>query len=67
MVSLRRAGGSLRAPPFQDRATGASSSVAVAVGPRGDVLVAWERPGDHPARYRASERTGFQPIEDDLL
>jgi hypothetical protein len=61
LLSLRRAGGSFGAP-FQV-AHGAIRSVAVAVGPRGDVLVAWDARGTIRARYRAPTSTGFQPIE----
>jgi hypothetical protein len=61
MVSLRRAGGSFGAP-FQV-AHGRIRSVAVAVGPRGDVLVAWDARGTIQARYRSPSVSGFQPIE----
>ena len=61
MVSLRRAGGSFGAP-FQI-AHGRIRSVAVAVGPRGDVLVAWDARGTIQARYRGPNARGFQPIE----
>ena len=61
MVSLRRAGGSFGAP-FQV-AHGRIRSVAVAVGPRGDVLVAWDDRGTIRARYRSPSSGGFQPIE----
>ncbi len=61
MVSLRRAGGSFGAP-FQI-AHGRIRSVAVAVGPRGDVLVAWDARGTIQARYRGPSSSGFQPIE----
>jgi hypothetical protein len=61
MVSLRRAGGSFGAP-FQI-AHGRIRSVAVAVGPRGDVLVAWDARGTIQARYRSPNARGFQPIE----
>jgi hypothetical protein len=61
MVSLRRAGGSFGAP-FQI-AHGRIRSVAVAVGPRGDVLVAWDDRGTIRARYRSPNASGFQPIE----
>jgi hypothetical protein len=61
MVSLRRAGGSFGAP-FQI-AHGRIRSVAVAVGPRGDVLVAWDARGTIQARYRSPSASGFQPIE----
>ena len=61
MVSLRRAGGSFGAP-FQV-AHGAIRSVAVAVGPRGDVLVAWDARGTIRARYKGPTSAGFQPIE----
>jgi hypothetical protein len=61
MVSLRRAGGSFGAP-FQV-GHGPIRSVAVAVGPRGDVLVAWDARGTIRARYRAPAATGFQATE----
>ena len=61
LVSLRRAGGSFGAP-FQI-AHGRIRSVAVAVGPRGDVLVAWDARGTIQARYRSPSASGFQPIE----
>ena len=61
MVSLRRAGGSFGAP-FQV-GHGAIRSVAVAVGPRGDVLVAWDARGTIHARYKGPGSAGFQPIE----
>jgi hypothetical protein len=61
MVSVRRAGGSF-GTPFQV-AHGAIRSVAIAVGPRGDVLVAWDARGTIQARYRAPSNAGFQSIE----
>jgi hypothetical protein len=61
LVSLRRAGGSFGAP-FQV-GHGTIRSVAVAVGPRGDVLVAWDARGTIRARYKGPAGTGFQPIE----
>jgi hypothetical protein len=61
MVSLRRAGGSFGAP-FQI-AHGRIRSVAVAVGPRGDVLVVWDARGTIQARYKGPSSAGFQPIE----
>jgi hypothetical protein len=61
MVSLRHAGGSF-GTPFQI-AHGRIRSVAVAVGPRGDVLVAWDARGTIQARYRSPSASGFQPIE----
>jgi hypothetical protein len=61
MVSLRGAGGSFGAP-FQI-AHGRIRSVAVAVGPRGDILVAWDARGTIQARYRSPNASGFQPIE----
>jgi hypothetical protein len=61
MVSLRRAGGSF-GTPFQV-GHGSIRSVAVAVGPRGDVLVAWDARGTIQARYRSPGTSGFQPIE----
>jgi hypothetical protein len=61
MVSLRRAGGSFGAP-FQV-GHGAIRSVAIAVGPRGDVLVAWDARGTIQARYKSPGSSGFQPIE----
>jgi hypothetical protein len=38
-------------------------SVAIAVGTRGDVLVAWDARGTIRARYARSFSAGFQPIE----
>ncbi len=61
LVSLRRAGGSF-GTPFQV-GHGAIRSVAVAVGPRGDVLVAWDARGTIRARYKGPSSSGFQPIE----
>jgi hypothetical protein len=61
MVSVRRAGGSFGAP-FQV-GHGAIRSVAIAVGPRGDILVAWDARGTIRARYRPTTRSGFDPIE----
>jgi hypothetical protein len=61
MVSLRRAGGSF-GTPFQV-GHGRIRSVAIAVGPRGDILVAWDARGTIQARYRPSFRSGFDPIE----
>ena len=61
MVSLRRAGGSFGAPV--QIAHGRIRSVAVAVGPRGDVLVAWDDRGTIRARYKSASSSGFQPIE----
>ena len=61
MVSLRRAGGSFGAP-FQV-GQGPIRSVAIAVGTRGDVLVAWDARGTIRARYARSFGAGFQPIE----
>ena len=61
MVSLRRAGGSFGAP-FQI-SHGRILSVAVAVGPRGDVLVAWDARGTIQARYKGPGSAGFHPIE----
>jgi hypothetical protein len=61
MVSVRRAGGSFGAP-FQV-GHGRIRSVAVAVGPRGDLLVAWDALGTIRARYRAPSSTGFQATE----
>ncbi len=61
LVSVRPAGGSFGAP-FQV-GHGRIRSVAVAVGPRGDLLVAWDAAGVIRARYRAPSSTGFQPIE----
>jgi hypothetical protein len=61
MVSLRRPGGSF-GTPFQV-GHGAIRSVAVAVGQRGDVLVAWDARGTIRARYRLLNARGFQPIE----
>ncbi|HEY7622156.1 MAG TPA: hypothetical protein VH834_20465 [Solirubrobacteraceae bacterium] len=61
MISLRRAGGRF-GTPFQV-AHGRIRSVAVAVGERGDILVAWDARGTIQARYRPSFRPGFDPIE----
>jgi hypothetical protein len=61
MVSLRRAGGIFGAPV--QVAHGTIRSVAVAVGPRGDVLVAWDARGTIRARYKGPSSSGFQPIE----
>jgi hypothetical protein len=61
MVSVRRAGGSF-GTPFQI-AHGPIRSVAVAVGTRGDLLVAWDARGTIRARYRSPAAAGFQPIE----
>ncbi len=61
MVSFRRAGGSFGAP-FQV-GHGRLRSVAVAVGPRGDLLVAWNDGGTLRARYRSPSASGFQPLE----
>jgi hypothetical protein len=61
MVSRRRAGGSFGAP-FQV-AHGRIRSVAVAIGARGDVLVAWDDRGTIRARYESRSGAGFQPIE----
>ena len=61
MVSLRRAGGSF-GKPFQI-AHGRVRSVAVAVGERGDVLVAWDTSTVIQARYMSPGAKGFQPIE----
>jgi hypothetical protein len=61
MVSVRRAGGSF-GTPFQV-GHGAVRSVAVAVGPRGDLLVAWDARGTIRARYRSPNASGFQPTE----
>jgi hypothetical protein len=61
MVSLRRAGGSF-GTPFQV-GHGAIRSVAIAVGPRGDILVAWDARGTIQARYQPSFKAGFEPIE----
>ncbi len=61
LVSVRRAGGSFGAP-FQV-GHGRIRSVAVAVGPGGDILVAWDARGTIRARYRSPGATGFQPIE----
>jgi hypothetical protein len=61
LLSVRRAGASFGAP-FQV-GHGRLRSVAVAVGARGDVLVAWDDAGVIRARYRAPSSTGFQPTE----
>ena len=56
MVSLRRPGGSFGAPTRL--ATGRIRSVSVAIGARGDVLVAWDARGTVQARVKAAGR-GF--------
>jgi hypothetical protein len=61
LLSVRRAGGRFGAPVQLGQ--GRIRSVAVAVGPRGDVLVAWNAAGVIRARYRAPSSTGFQPVE----
>jgi hypothetical protein len=61
MVSLRPVGGSF-GTPFQV-GHGAIRSVAIAVGARGDVLVAWDARGTIRARYRGPTNTGFHSIE----
>jgi hypothetical protein len=61
MVSVRRAGGSF-GKPFQV-GHGRIRSVAIAVGPRGDLLVAWDALGTIRARYRAPSSAGFQSTE----
>jgi hypothetical protein len=61
MVSVRRAGGRF-GTPFQV-GHGRIRSVAVAVGPRGDVLVAWDARGTILARYRSPSATGFHSVE----
>ena len=53
-VALRRAGGSFGAP--LRLATGRVRSVSVAVGPRGDVLVAWDARGKIRTRLRRAGR-----------
>jgi hypothetical protein len=60
-VSLRRAGGSFGSPVLlaQDRVR----SVSVAVGPRGDVLVAWDARGVVRTRLRAAGRAVFGPVD----
>ena len=59
-VALRRAGGSFGAP--LRLATGRVRSVSVAVGPRGDVLVAWDARGKIRTRLRRAGRS-FGPTE----
>jgi hypothetical protein len=61
LVSLRRAGGSFGHPIRL--AEGRIRSIAVAVGPRGDVLVAWDARGTMRARYRRSMGRPFAASE----
>ncbi len=56
-VSLRRPGGSFAAPVLL--ATGRVRSVAVAVSPRGDVLVAWDARGTIRTRTRRAGARSF--------
>jgi hypothetical protein len=60
-VSLRRPGGSFGSPIRI--AEGRIRSVAVAVGSRGDVLVAWDERGTIRARYRRSPQARFAAAE----
>ena len=61
LVSLRRAGGSFGHPIRL--AEGRIRSVAVAVGPEGQVLVAWDARGTIRARFRRSMTTPFEATE----
>jgi hypothetical protein len=49
-LAVRRRGGRFRRPRIVSR--GGANSVAVGIGPRGDVVVAWEREGRIEARVR---------------
>ena len=60
-VALRRAGRSFGAP--LRLATGRVRSVSVAVGPRGDVLVAWDARGKIRTRLRRARRRSFGRAE----
>ena len=60
-VALRRAGRSF-GPPLR-LATGRVRSVSVAVGPRGDVLVAWDARGKIRTRLRRAGRRSFGRTE----
>jgi hypothetical protein len=60
-VSLRRPGGSFGAPARL--ATGRIRSVSVAIGARGDVLVAWDARGVVRARFKPAGRRRFGPTE----
>jgi hypothetical protein len=60
-VALRRPGHAFGAP--LRLATGTVRSVSVAVGPRGDVLVAWDARGKIRTRLRRAGRTSFGPAE----
>jgi hypothetical protein len=60
-VSLRRAGGSFGSPIQLDE--GRIRSVDVAVGPTGQVLVAWDARGTIRTRFRRSMTTPFGGIE----
>jgi hypothetical protein len=53
-LAVRRRGGPFGRPRIVSR--GAANTVAVAVGPRGDVIVAWEREGRIEARLRRRGR-----------
>jgi hypothetical protein len=60
-VSLRRAGGSFGSPI--QLAEGRIRSVDVAVGPEGQVLVAWDARGTIRTRFRRSMTTPFGGVE----
>jgi hypothetical protein len=60
-VALRRAGHGFGAP--RRLATGRIRSVAAAVGPSGDVLVAWDARGTLRTRFRPRTRAGFRAAE----
>ena len=64
-VALRRAGGSFGAP--LRLATGRVRSVSVAVGPRGDVLVAWDARGKIRTRLRRAGRRQLRADRDAAL
>jgi hypothetical protein len=56
-VSLRRVGGSFGPPMLLER--GRIRNVTTAVGPRGEVLVAWDARGVIRTRWKSAGRRGF--------
>lgn len=60
-VALRRAGHRFGKP--RRLTTGRIRSVAVAVGPSGDVLVAWDARGTLRTRFKPRTRSGFRATE----
>ena len=60
-VALRRAGRGFGRP--RRLATGRIRSVSVAVGPRGDVLVAWDARGVVRARFKHHRRSRFGRVD----